>query len=276
MTNGEESILKRIAARTCERVAVEKAAHPLATLAAAAEERVAKERASYPAPSFSLPFERALRAPGLSLICECKRASPSRGLIAADFDPVGIAREYEDAGADAISCLTEPLWFQGADEHLERVAQAVSIPVLRKDFVVDEYMIYQAKAIGADAVLLICAILGDAQLKAYIGLCERLGLTALVEAYEPEELSRALEAGARVVGVNNRDLHSFELDFGRSIELKPMVGPDRVFVSESGIRDARDLRRLAEAGVDAVLVGEALMRRTDRSAALDELKGDLS
>lgn len=276
MTNGEESILKRIAARTCERVAVEKAAHPLATLAAAAEERAAKERASYPAPSFSLPFERALRAPGLSLICECKRASPSRGLIAADFDPVGIAREYEDAGADAISCLTEPLWFQGADEHLERVAQAVSIPVLRKDFVVDEYMIYQAKAIGADAVLLICAILGDAQLKAYIGLCERLGLTALVEAYEPEELSRALEAGARVVGVNNRDLHSFELDFGRSIELKPMVGPDRVFVSESGIRDARDLRRLAEAGVDAVLVGEALMRRTDRSAALDELKGDLS
>ena len=169
-TNGEESILKRIAARTCERVAVEKAAHPLATLAAAAEERVAKERASYPAPSFSLPFERALRAPGLSLICECKRASPSRGLIAADFDPVGIAREYEDAGADAISCLTEPFWFQGADEHLERVAQAVSIPVLRKDFVVDEYMIYQAKAIGADAVLLICAILGDAQLKAYIGL----------------------------------------------------------------------------------------------------------
>lgn len=276
MTNGEESILKRIAARTCERVAVEKAAHPLATLAAAAEERAAKERASYPAPSFSLPFERALRAPGLSLICECKRASPSRGLIAADFDPVGIAREYEDAGADAISCLTEPLWFQGADEHLERVAQAVSIPVLRKDFVVDEYMIYQAKAIGADAVLLICAILGDAQLKAYIGLCERLGLTALVEAYEPEELSRALEAGARVVGVNNRDLHSFELDFGRSIELKPMVGPDRVFVSESGIRDARDLRRLAEASVDAVLVGEALMRRTDRRAALDELKGDLS
>lgn len=276
MTNGEESILKRIAARTCERVAVEKAAHPLATLDVAAEERVAKERASYPAPSFSLPFERALRAPGLSLICECKRASPSRGLIAADFDPVGIAREYEDAGADAISCLTEPLWFQGADEHLERVAQAVSIPVLRKDFVVDEYMIYQAKAIGADAVLLICAILGDVQLKAYIGLCERLGLTALVEAYEPEELSRALEAGARVVGVNNRDLHSFELDFGRSIELKPMVGPDRVFVSESGIRDARDLRRLAEAGVDAVLVGEALMRRTDRSAALDELKGDLS
>lgn len=276
MTNGEESILKRIAARTCERVAVEKAAHPLATLAAAAEERAAKERASYPAPSFFLPFERALRAPGLSLVCECKRASPSRGLIAADFDPVGIAREYEDAGADAISCLTEPFWFQGADEHLERVVQAVSIPVLRKDFMVDEYMIYQAKAIGADAVLLICAILGDAQLKAYIGLCERLGLTALVEAYEPEELSRALEAGARVVGVNNRDLHSFELDFGRSIELKSMVGPDRVFVSESGIRDARDLRRLAEAGVDAVLVGEALMRRTDRCAALDELRGGLS
>lgn len=276
MTNGEKSILKRIAARTCERVAVEKAAHPLATLVAAAEERAAKERAAYPAPSFSLPFERALRAPGLSLICECKRASPSRGLIAADFDPVGIAREYEHAGADAISCLTEPFWFQGADEYLERVAQAVSIPVLRKDFVVDEYMIYQAKAIGADAVLLICAILGDAQLKAYIGLCERLGLTALVEAYEPEELSRALEAGARVVGVNNRDLHSFELDFGRSIELKPMVGPDRVFVSESGIRDARDLRRLAEAGVDAVLVGEALMRRTDRRATLDELRGGLS
>ena len=276
MTNGEESILKRIAARTCERVAAEKVAHPLATLAAAAEERAAKERAAHLAPSFSLPFERALRAPDLSLICECKRASPSRGLIAADFDPVGIAREYEDAGADAISCLTEPFWFQGADKHLERVAQAVSIPVLRKDFVVDEYMIYQAKAIGADAVLLICAILGDAQLKAYIGLCEKLGLTALVEAYEPEELSRALEAGARVVGVNNRDLHSFELDFGRSIELKSMVGPDRVFVSESGIRDARDLRRLAEAGVDAVLVGEALMRRTDRRAALDELRGGLS
>ena len=219
------------------------------------------------------PFEAALRRPGMSFICECKKASPSKGLIAPGFDPVAIARDYEAAGAAAISCLTEPRWFQGTDAYLSAIACSVGLPVLRKDFVVDELMVYQAKCIGASAVLLICSILNDRQLTSYIALCHDLGMSALVEAYEPDEVPRALAAGARVVGVNNRDLRTFEVDFGRSIDLRPLVGPDRLFVSESGVRTRDDVACLEEAGVDAVLIGEALMRAADRRAMLDELRG---
>lgn len=267
-----DNVLERIAARTRERVAAEKAAHPMDEVAERARALAASELAASPTGGFPFPFEAALRQPGMSFICECKKASPSKGLIAPDFDPVAIARDYEAAGAAAISCLTEPYFFQGADTCLTDIERAVSIPVLRKDFVVDEYMVYQAKVIGAQAVLLICSILTDEQLGAYVALCHELGLTALVEAYEPQEVPRAIAAGARVIGVNNRDLRTFEVDFGHSVDLRPLVGPERVFVSESGVRTAEDVRLLADAGVDAVLIGETLMRNPDKAAGLAELR----
>ncbi|MDO4848997.1 MAG: indole-3-glycerol phosphate synthase TrpC [Coriobacteriia bacterium] len=267
------NILEKIAARTRERVEAEKQEVPLAQMAERARAAAAAELAASPDGAFAFPFEAALRAPGMSFICEVKKASPSKGLISPEFDPVAIAREYEAAGAAAVSCLTEPFWFQGADEYLTAIAGSVGIPVLRKDFVVDEYMVYQARAIGAAAVLLICSILNDEQLKAYVSLAHELGLTALVEAYEPEEVPRAIAAGARVVGVNNRDLRTFEVDFGRSIDLRPMVGPERVFVSESGVETRADVARLETAGVDAVLIGETLMRAPDKRAMLDDLRG---
>lgn len=267
------NILQTIAERTRERVAREREERPLDQVAG--EARGLAERELESDGSFRFPFERALWAPGMSFICECKKASPSKGVIAEDFDPVAIAREYGAAGAAAISCLTEPFWFQGRDEYLSAIADAVSIPVLRKDFVVDEYMVYQAKVLGAQAVLLICSILTDEQLARYVSLAHELGLSALVEAYAPEEVPRALAAGARVVGVNNRDLRTFEVDFGNSIRLRPLVGPERLFVSESGVRDASDIRRLYDAGVDAVLVGETLMRQNDKAAALAELRGEV-
>ena len=270
---GEKNILETIAEANRARVAARKAEAPLEELAARARELAAAELAASPEGRFAFPFEKALRAPGVSFICEVKRASPSKGLIAPDFDPVAIAKSYEDAGAAAISCLTEPRWFQGSDEHLRAIAGEVSIPVLRKDFVVDEYMVYEAKLIGAQAVLLICGILDDERLASCVALCHELGLSALVEAYEPEEVPRALAAGARVVGVNNRDLRTFEVDFGRSIDLRPLVGPERIFVSESGVKTREDVARLEAAGVDAVLIGETLMRAQDKRGMLDELRG---
>ena len=267
------NILEKIAARTRERVEAEKREVPLAQMAARARAVAAAELAASPTGEFTFPFEAALRAPGMSFICEVKKASPSKGLISADFDPVAIARDYQAAGAAAVSCLTEPFWFQGADEYLTAIADAVDIPVLRKDFVVDEYMVYQAKAIGAAAVLLICSILDDEQLTAYVALCHELGLSALVEAYAPEEVPRAVAAGARIVGVNNRDLRTFEVDFGRSIDLRPAAGANRVFVSESGVETRADVARLEDAAVDAVLIGETLMRAADKQAMLDDLRG---
>ncbi|MEE8682907.1 MAG: indole-3-glycerol phosphate synthase TrpC [Olsenella sp.] len=267
----EGNVLEAIAARTRQRVAEEKKARPADAAEAGARTRAAEELARDGA--FAFPFEQALKAPGMSFICEVKRASPSKGLIAADFDPVAIARQYEEAGAAAISCLTEPYWFLGRDEYLAAIADAVSIPVLRKDFVIDEYMIFRAKELGASAVLLICSILSDEELEKFVALAHELGMSALVEAYEPEEVPRALAAGARVVGVNNRDLRTFAVDFGRSLKLRPLVGPERIFVSESGVKTSQDIERLRKGGVDAVLVGEALMRKDDRGAALHELDG---
>lgn len=266
-------VLGRIAAFARERVEAERAARPLPEAAAAAREAADAERAASPDGAFAFPFEAALRAPGMSFICEYKKASPSKGAIAPGLGPVDVARDYEAAGAAAVSVLTEPRWFQGSDADLAAVARSVRLPVLRKDFVVDEYMVYRAKALGAQAVLLIVSLLSDAQLSEYVGLCHDLGLSALVEAYEPEEVPRALAAGARVVGVNNRDLRTFQVDFGRSIDLRPLVGPERVFVSESGVSGREDVARLERAGVDAVLIGETLMRAPDRRAALDGLRG---
>lgn len=216
-------------------------------------------------------FEKALRRPGMSFICEVKKASPSKGIIAEEFPYIEIAMDYELAGASAISCLTEPYWFLGSDVYLEEIAETVSIPVLRKDFTCDEYMIYQAKALGASAVLLICSVLDDGELRAYHRLAEELHMSALVEAHNAVEIERAKQAGARIIGVNNRNLKNFSVDIGRSAKLKRLAGEDTVFVSESGIRGPDDMKALYENGTDAVLIGEMLMRSPDRQAALSAL-----
>ena len=218
------------------------------------------------------PFEKALAAPGISFVCEVKKASPSKGLIAPDFPYLRIAREYEEAGAAAISCLTEPDYFKGSDAYLREIAAAVKIPVLRKDFTVDPYMIYEAKALGASAVLLICAILDDTQLAEYLETAHSLGLSALVEAHDETEVRRALAAGARIIGVNNRDLHTFDVDINNSVRLRGLIPADRIYVSESGIRDADDVGVLYRNGTNAVLIGETLMRSADKGEQLRQLR----
>ena len=223
-------------------------------------------------PKGDFGFEKALKKTGMSFICECKRASPSKGLIAPEFPYLDIAQDYEAAGADCISVLTEPEWFLGSDRYLEEIAHTVGIPCLRKDFTVDEYMIYEAKLLGASAVLLICSILDAEQLKEYIGVADSLGLSSLVEAHDEREIAAAVGAGARVIGVNNRNLKDFTVDTGNSGKLRSLVPDDIVFVSESGVSDAADVKRLYDAHVDAVLIGEALMRASDRKAKLAELR----
>lgn len=231
---------------------------------------IKKQALSIPEGNFF--FEKALRKPGISFICECKKASPSKGLIAPDFPYLQIAREYEAAGADCISVLTEPKWFLGSDVYLREIAEAVSVPCLRKDFTVDEYMIYEAKILGASAVLLICAILDEAQIKEYLTICETLGLSALVEAHDEGEVEKALSAGARIIGVNNRNLKDFTVDTDNSRRLRALIPADVLFVSESGVQGPEDVKRLAEIGVDAVLVGEALMRAADKKEMLEHLR----
>ena len=218
-------------------------------------------------------FEKALREPGLSFICEVKKASPSKGVIAEHFPYLEIAREYEQAGASALSVLTEPFYFQGSDQYLKEIVKTVSIPVLRKDFTVDSYMIDQAKVFGASAVLLICAILDDGQLKEYLAQAHELGLSALVEAHDKTEVERAQNAGARIIGVNNRDLRTFQVDVNNSVRLRSLVPGEIVFVSESGIRGAEDTRKLYENGTNAVLIGETLMRSADKAETLRQLGG---
>lgn len=219
------------------------------------------------------PFEKALATNGISFICECKKASPSKGLIAEDFPYLSIAKEYEAAGASCISVLTEPKWFLGKDEYLKEITDAVSIPCIRKDFTVDEYMIYEAKLLGASAVLLICSLLSTDTLKQYIEICDQLGLSALVEAHDDEEIASAIGAGARIIGVNNRNLKNFTVDVGNSGRLRALVPDNILFVAESGIKSREDVEALEQAHVDAVLIGETLMRSADKKAMLNELKG---
>lgn len=257
------TILDQLADHARERVAAAKAALPLAYLWRQAEAL----------PKGDFAFEKAIRKPGMSFICECKKASPSKGLIAPDFPYLEIAKAYEAAGADCVSVLTEPKWFLGSDGYLRDIAAEVSIPCLRKDFTVDEYMIYQAKLLGASAVLLICAILTPRQLREYLELCDDLGLSALVEAHDETEIRAALDAGARMVGVNNRNLKDFTVDTKNSQRLRTLVPEGVLFVAESGVRDGADVRRLRDSGADAVLVGEALMRAPDKTAKLAELRG---
>lgn len=257
------NILDQLAAHAMKRTAEAKKIIP-------AEEMRAR---AFALPNGDFSFERALRTPDLAFICECKKASPSKGLIAPDFPYLAIAREYEAAGADCISVLTEPKWFLGSDEYLREIASQVNIPCLRKDFTVDEYMIYEAKVLGASAVLLICSILTEEQLRQYISLCDELGLSALVEAHDEAETKMAVRAGARIIGVNNRNLRDFSVDTENSLRLREIIPEHVLFVSESGIRNAGDVKRLREIGADAVLVGETLIRAGDKKAKLEELRG---
>lgn len=232
---------------------------------------VVKERAEA-LPAGHFPFEEALRTPGISFICEVKKASPSKGLIAPDFPYLDIAREYEAAGASAISVLTEPDYFLGSCRYLEEISKAVSLPLLRKDFIVDEYQIYEAKALGASAVLLICTLMDTAVLREYLALCDRLGLSALVEAHTEKEVLSAQAAGARIIGINNRDLKTFQVDMSHAVRLRTLVPRSILFVAESGIRTPADIHLLYESGVNAVLIGETLMRSADKKQELDYLK----
>jgi indole-3-glycerol phosphate synthase len=256
-----ETVLDQIMAAKRDEVAACKLRRPLVDV------RRDAEAADAPRDFFAaLSGGGAIRA-----IAEVKKASPSAGVIRADFDPVAIARSYESHGAAAISVLTDEPFFQGRLEYLAEVRRAVSIPVLRKDFVLDEYQVVEARAAGADAVLLIAECLDDCRLRALHNAIVEWGMTPLVELYDPENLPRVLEAGATVVGVNNRDLRTFVVDLGHSLRLRPKVPRECVFVSESGIADRGDVERLEAAGVDAILVGESLMRQRDPGVALAKL-----
>lgn len=262
-------ILDEIAAKTRERIEAEKRAVSPAEMKALAAEAAAKRAEENP----GFPFEKALAGRGMSFICEVKRASPSRGIIAEDFPYLEIAGAYEAAGADAVSVLTEPFYFKGSNEYLSAIRREVSIPLLRKDFTVDDYMICQARTLGADAVLLICAILSPGQLSEYGGIARELGLSALVEVHDEREVEMALAAGAGIIGVNNRNLKDFTVDIDNSLRLRKLVPEDVLFVSESGMRTREDILRLEENGTDGVLIGETLMRSRDRAGALRELRG---
>lgn len=219
------------------------------------------------------PFEKALSGEDIAFICECKKASPSRGVLAEEYDYLQIAEEYENAGADCISVLTEPKWFLGDDIHLREITKLSSLPCLRKDFIVDEYMIYESKTLGASAVLLICSLLEAGKLKNFLVVCQSIGISALVEAHNEQEIFKALGAGARMIGINNRDLTDFTVNIDNSRKLRDLVPKDVLYISESGIRTAEDVDALREIGADAVLIGEALMRAPDKKAILRYLRG---
>lgn len=259
------TILDRLAGHALERTEEAKRRIPM--------EEIRRQALSMSTGNFE--FEAALKKQGISFICECKKASPSKGLIVSDFPYLEIAKEYEAAGADCISVLTEPRWFLGSNRYLKEITDTVSVPCLRKDFTVDEYMIYEAKTLGASAVLLICSILTGEQLKKYIGICDELGLSALVEAHDETEVSMAVKAGARMIGVNNRNLKDFTIDTDNSRRLRELIPQDVLFVSESGVNRAEDVARLRDIGADAVLIGETLMRAADKKAKLSELRGGL-
>jgi indole-3-glycerol phosphate synthase len=258
-------ILEKIAERTKERILEEQSKLPFSALRRLAEQWENRR---------PFAFEAALCGPELSLICEVKKASPSKGLIAKEFPYLDIARSYETGGADAISVLTEPHFFQGKDAYLQEIRQAVGVALLRKDFTLEEYQIYQAALLGADAILLICSLLDDAQLLEYRLIAESLGMCALVETHDEREMERALLSGALIVGVNNRDLRTFTVDITNCLRLKKMVPQDRIFVAESGIGSPSDIALLREHKVDAALIGETLMRSADAAAAVRTLLGE--
>lgn len=258
-------ILDKILADKRIEVEARKAQSPL--------EQVNTAAAKTPAARCFTPAIGSLKSE-IKLIAEVKKASPSKGIIRPDFDPAAIARAYEEAGASAISVLTDEKYFQGSLEDLKAVRRAVSLPILQKDFFVDPYQVCEARAAGADAILLIVAALPAPELREMFVLADQLGMNALVEVHTSEELQVALDMGARIIGINNRDLQTFETKLETTLELAPKVPADRVLVSESGIFTRADVEKLMSVGVDAVLVGEALMREADPGAKARELLGD--
>lgn len=265
------TILNEIAEYTKIRIEEEKKKIPVEEIRSLAETLAALDEDEK---GRAFRFENGIKnAEKMAFICECKKASPSKGLIAEHFPYVDIAKEYEAAGATAISVLTEPKWFLGSDRYLEEIAQTVRIPCLRKDFTVDPYMIYQAKSYGAGAVLLICSLLETKKLKEYIAVADSLGLSQIVEAHDEKEIESAMEAGARIIGVNNRNLKDFSVDINNSGRLRAMVPDSTMFVAESGIKTREDVAKLEEIGVNAVLIGETLMKAGDKKAMLSELRG---
>lgn len=254
-------ILDKIVDATRIRIKKEQEEKPL--------EEVKKQALSMEKGEFS--FEKAIAGDDISFICEVKKASPSKGIIAGNFPYVDIAKDYEQAGAACISVLTEPDYFKGDKKYLKEISENVNIPLIRKDFVIDEYMIYDAKIHGASCVLLICSILDDEALNKYISICDNLGLSALVEAHDEEEIHRAIKAGARMIGVNNRDLKTFTVDIGNSERLRKLVPENILFVAESGIKTNQDIQRLRKANVNGVLIGETFMKADNKRQALEEL-----
>ena len=256
------SILDELAAHARERVLADSENMSLDILQAMCRE---KGRAN------GARFYDALKKDDLSFICEVKKASPSKGVIARDFPYLDIARDYEAAGADCISCLTEPKWFLGSDDIFREIRAAVSTPMLRKDFTVSDYQLYQSRLMGADCVLLICALLDTKTLAQYLAVCDELGLSALVETHDANEIRSALAAGAKIIGVNNRNLKDFTVDIHNSERLRELVPENIVFVSESGIKTPEDVGRLYQNKTDAVLIGETLMRSSNKKAELEKL-----
>lgn len=217
-------------------------------------------------------FISALKRPNLSFICEVKKASPSKGIIAPNFPYLEIAKKYTEAGADCISCLTEPKYFLGSDEIFTEIRQKVSTPMLRKDFTVDEYQIYQAKAMGADAVLLICAILTTDEIEKFLTVCEELKICAIVETHNETEIKSALIAGASIIGVNNRNLKNFTVDFETAAKLRDLIPAEKIYIAESGVKTPADISTLKKIGADAVLIGETLMRAENKLEMLKSLR----
>ena len=262
-----ENILEEIADKTRIRVEDKKAHLPLEELKKMTYEKIHDSRYGHPS------FYNALKKPGMSYICEVKKASPSKGIIAEHFPYMDIAKEYEAAGASAISVLTEPSYFHGSYRYLQEIAEEVEIPVLRKDFIIDEYMIYEAAFLGASAILLIVSLLGDDELRRYIDLAEELGMDALVEAHNEVEIHRGVSQGAKIIGVNNRDLKTFTVDPMNSVNLRKCAPSEVLFISESGIKTSDDIALLRENNIDGVLIGETLMRSEDKKAMLEDLNG---
>lgn len=265
------NILEEIAAKRRIDISKRKEAIPPEEMEAMAEEIALQELKRKG--EYDFPFKRSISKEGINLICEVKKASPSKGIIAKEFPFLDIAREYEAAGAAAISVLTEPEYFLGRDEYLREIVREVRVPVIRKDFTIDEYQIYEAKVLGASAVLLICTLLEEARLKKFLDITHRLGMSALVETHDEAEVKRAIDSGAQIIGVNNRDLKTFKVDINNSVRLRSLVPKEITFVSESGISTPEDIRVLRENGTNAVLIGEFLMKSQDKGKLLSELAG---
>ena len=273
------NILHEIAVKTKERIEAQKKIVPPEELIKRVEAMMAAESnvdSTTDSTTDTFPFEKALKAQSskdIAFICEVKKASPSKGIIAEEFPYTDIAKEYETAGATAISVLTEPYYFMGQDRYLSEIARTVEIPLLRKDFTIDSYMIYEAKLLGASAVLLICSILDAQTLSEYIDITHSLGLSALVEVHDEDEIKMALSAGARIIGVNNRNLKTFKVDISLSERLRKCVPPDIIFISESGISTPDDVAKLRAIDADAVLIGESIMKSADKKVEIEKLRG---